>query len=247
MSDTELTRISTLLARRDGEPRDAAKQALSGEDAADLALLEELKGAVQALPDVPVSDAWRRHLPPELTSRSAPAPAEQRSDNVVSPPSKKAWRWHRYPMASAAAAFVVSVAAVLLIDTAMDTAPAGALPEPGYAVTGAAAAPSGGQAQLVALMNRSRDLEQRIYGLGSWQVNATAQVPDTSLEVSRLGQFILYQLAEVDAQIAALHELDTMDDARRLALWQRRVSLLRAFATDMASTHPDAQQSLRSM
>ena len=96
-------------------------------------------------------------------------------------------------------------------------------------------------------MNRSRDLEQRIYGLGSWQVNAAVPAPETSLEVSRLGQFILYQLAEVDSQIAALRELDTMDDARRLALWQRRVSLLQAFATDMASTHPDAQQALRSM
>ena len=78
-------------------------------------------------------------------------------------------------------------------------------------------------------------------------VNAASPVPDASLEVSRLGQFVLYQLAEVDSQIAALHELDTMDDDRRLALWQRRVSLLQTFATDMARTHPDAQHTLRSM
>ena len=30
-------------------------------------------------------------------------------------------------------------------------------------------------------------------------------------------------------------------------LWQRRVSLLQTFATDMARTHPDAQHTLRSM
>ena len=234
MSDTELTRISTLLARRDGELREAAgPETLSAEDEAELALLTELKGAVQRLPDVPASDAWRRHLPAEPTS-------------VVTPRGGRAWRWQRYPLASAAAAFLVSVAAVLVLNTVLET-PNGTLPEPGYAANGAPAAPVGGQAQLVALMNRSRDLEQRIYGLGSWQVNAATPAPEASLEVSRLGQFILYQLAEVDSQIAALHELDTMDDARRLALWQRRVSLLQAFATDMASTHPDAQQALRSM
>ena len=57
MSDTELTRISTLLARRDGEPRDAAEpETLNPQDAAQLALLTELKGAVQALPDGGIPD-----------------------------------------------------------------------------------------------------------------------------------------------------------------------------------------------
>ena len=110
MSDTELTRISTLLARRDGEPRDAAEPAaLSAEDEAELALLTELKGAVQALPDVPVSDTWRHRLPAAPTS------------SVVTPTASRAWRWHRYPLASAAAAFLVSVAAVLLINTVLET------------------------------------------------------------------------------------------------------------------------------
>ena len=91
-------------------------------------------------------------------------------------------------------------------------------------------------------MDRSQDLERLAYETPVWQPSST---PGTTqgLEVSPLGEFILFQLAEVDQAIAEAN----LDDELTAQLWQQRVNLLQAFLTEMEAQNPGRFEDNRSM
>lgn len=256
-------RISALLSLRDaqtGSPADIDNVTLGDADAELLARLEANRAALRNLPTVPAGvtlddAAWRQYLPPQADA--APAKTGGAAGRA----------WLRFPLASAAAAFVISVVGVLLVFQGVQTLQEAPESQPlVYQVGG-----EGDQqrAQLIALMNRSVELEQAVYGVGGWRVQAgagsTRRMDGDDLRVSALGQYILFQLAQVDGELAALHELsrgestppaqdapasadtETAQTAARVALWQQRVNLLQAFVADMAQSNPGDYQDTRSM
>lgn len=232
MKDVELEKISKLLALRDGDLTtvDDSESSLDDESRDMLSRLRNIQADLRALDDVEVErsvwDSPLRHVDPLPRQRSVTG-----------------WR---FPLASAAAAFLVSVVGVLLVyqqigpQTGTD-----ALPSYGL-IAGAQQ-----ESQLVTLMNRSMELEQVAYNVDDWRTRTGGGVaaPNNAdaLMPSPIGQYILYQLAQVDGEIAALHDADTMDSTRRLELWKERVNLLQAFVADMARHNPDVYQDTRSM
>ncbi|MEQ8691257.1 MAG: hypothetical protein RIC89_10535 [Pseudomonadales bacterium] len=148
---------------------------------------------------------------------------------------RKKPKWQHYPLSTAASVFLVSAVVVFgLVSGVGELLPARtanvAAIEP--------ADPSG----LVALMDRSQDLERLAYETPVWQPSST---PGTTqgLEVSPLGEFILFQLAEVDQAIAEAN----LDDELTAQLWQQRVNLLQAFLTEMEAQNPGRFEDNRSM
>ncbi len=252
--DRKQSEISALLARLDGEPHDAAAIALSAEDT-QLAMqeLQGLREQVRELPDVPVDQvAWRA----VIDERQIGRPGMPRRAAGAS-----RWHWQQFPMATAASVFFISALAVFGLFSGVGdfmrsndqiaSLPSATLPGQGdihYA---------SGESALISLMNRSRDLEQAVYSAGSWQLKPAAVASagqqtgagqqSAGLDVSPVGQFILYQLADIDERIARLHESEQMDESLRLVLWQQRVNLLQAFVAETASTNPGDFVDSRSM
>ena len=231
----EQSELSRLLALRDGEPVAAAGKGEN--DEANLEHLRQIKAGLNDLPDVPVPEA--------LWKRSGPS----RAHTI---PGSGTWR---YPLATAASVFLVSTFAVVMLLGGWEDLPETPLTNNSM--------PSGLvrlDPQVVALMSRSEDLERVVSNTGGWrgasdnrldrqldgrgdspagvgQVDGRAgsgDAPDPSLQISEMGELILYKLAQTDAQIDQLQETQSVPGE----LWQQRVNLLQAFIAEMARTNP---------
>lgn len=196
--------ISDLLALRDGELRTANVQVDDPGVTEQLAQLHALKTELQALPDVPVDDdVWLQVMP-------AAAPRSP---------------WLRFPMATAASVFFATVVGMFMLFGEPQSGVDGTQGEVAYATT---AGVDHDGAQLAVLMRRSRDLEQRLYG-----VNPLAHAADTPTATyqgmetpTALEETLLFRLADVDGQIARLYDAEVMDNEVRAGLWMNRVELL---------------------
>lgn len=197
--------IASVLALRDGEPVDAA--ALPDVERRSMLLneLDALRSELNHLPDVPVAaELWE----------------------PVAEPQRAAW-WLRYPLATAASVVFVSALSVFMLGNDVQITE----DSPTLQVSGNLA-PAVGQQRLVALMDRSRELEQHAYATPSWRDDAA----ENGLSVSPLGEFILVELARVDSAIEAME--DDSSPAARL-LWEQRVKLLQAFIAEMEHRNPE--------
>ena len=202
--------IKELIALRDGEPHDvnALAQLLPDEQNEILREMADIKRELNELPQVAVADeVWRDKL------------------EMASPPPQNVSRsWLSMPFTAAAAVLLVSTLTIYTVFSPDNE-------NPGMQTTMPVIADDG--VRLAGLMARSRDLEMRLHNqtIGTSVVNAggvnpqrsgdSAQTYDQSAE-----RVLLYRLADVDGQIAQLYELETMDHAARLQLWEQRVALL---------------------
>ncbi|MEM7098758.1 MAG: hypothetical protein AAF541_10910 [Pseudomonadota bacterium] len=208
--------LAELLACRDSEPYEAqVLQELS--EAEKHGLLSEtcaLQDQLNQLPDVPVNHAlWQRHVPGSAELAHERSGASER----LNP-------WLRFPMATAASVFFVSVLGVFMLFSTNESSQ-GDISD--FVVSGPNLDSQG--VAIAGLMTRSRDLEQRLRGLNGW-VSANSTV-DTIAENDRLEpspeeRVMLYRLADVDGQIGRLYESDNVDQGQRLELWRKRVDLL---------------------
>ncbi|MFT7651653.1 MAG: hypothetical protein ACI9ON_002107 [Limisphaerales bacterium] len=222
--------ISSLLAHRDGEPLDAAAEI----DEAELEALNRVTDSLRSLPDVPISQAaWT---------------AIQSSSQIgsqISPQIGK-WRWQTYPMSTAASVLVLSAVVVLGLvrgfdEFATDQTLAHVDPSMSVASSASQIEPRLVAPRLVALRDRSQDLERQAYDVDGWrQSNSSAELP-----ISPLGEFFLYQLTRVDEAIAQ----NAGQDSEQLTadLWQQRVNLLQAFLAEMEANNPGRFEDNRSM
>ncbi len=181
-------------------------------DAEALAAVTDLKSQLQGMADVPVST--------QVWQQEKPTP-----------------KWHRYPLSTAASILLLSAAIVFAVGNG-----AGQFFTQERVSIAENAMPSQINSQLVALMNRSQDLERIAYDSSAWQQPQTTNT-SSSLAVSPLGEFILYQLAEVDEAIAD----DLLGEEIKAQLWQQRVNLLQAFLAEMANQNPGKFENNRSM
>lgn len=156
-------------------------------------------------------------------------------------PAKPVNRWLRYPMATAASVLLLSALVVFVVGN--DFLPARTEV---VSVSGNFMADTVAQQKLTALIDRSRNLEQRAAAAPVWRdmerslagstVNTTAGTQTGAMRVSPFAEFILFELARVDTQIEDLGE-ETNPDAR--ALWEQRVKLLQAFLAEMEYRNPE--------
>lgn len=228
MTMNKESEISELLALRDGEPYDATLvEAGSGdEQMRTLQQLAALKAELRGMPDVPLEESvWR---------------------NVRPSPAKPAVsRWLRYPLATAASVFFLSAVAIYtLLGPGVD--PASDAPVE-YATD---VQVSGDGVRLAALMNQSRDLERILTGDPGWRVNRADSTGSASADgqESALAEMLAYRIADVDAQIAGLHEDGApIDPALRADLWSQRVMLLEAYVGELSRTNPGVIDTGRSL
>ncbi len=210
--DKTTLEISDLLALRDGEPRDANLSADDPRVAAQLLRVKELRSELQALPNVPISDAtWQRlHALPQ----SGGAGAGGRG------------LWLRFPLATAASVFFASLLGIYLVFSGQ---PSGGVVGGQPQIAGATVHVEQSGLQLASLMNRSRDLEMRLQGGQALsRVSGTSVTPARSAPPapSRVERRLMGRLADVDAQLALMFESETEDPRQRERLWAQRVSLL---------------------
>ena len=224
--------LSDLLALRDGEPVTAQLRRSAAQDEhaqARLARLQQIKSALQALPEVaPDEQTWtriqadiaRRQVTDE---RAAQVPKITESFSGSTAPARRRLRL-RYPIATAAGVFCAAVLGSILwmpqlgdvgitIDDA-DPGPAAAM----VAGTARLADPADVAAvdTMSALIDRSKRLE------------AVARLPVARAidGQERSRQALLYRIADLDAQLNSLIEEEPMDPALKERLWEQRVALL---------------------
>lgn len=154
-------------------------------------------------------------------------------DAVWAQPKRPSPKWHRYPLSTAASVLVLSAVIAFGVGNGVFV---------GESETPQLSATTNDRSALVALMDRSQDLERIAYGSSAWQQQSAAPSPN-GLSVSPLGEFILFQLAEVDGAI----EEASLDKELTAQLWQQRVNLLQAFLAEMESQNPDRFENNRSM
>lgn len=199
--------LSSLLALRDGEPLDAQALPEAGpERDAKLAELVALRQGLRTLPDVPIDESVWRSLETTPATDTAALPA-----------------WQRFPLATAASVLLLSALTVFGAlspwqNEAPDSTPTYAnlvMPNVDHRME---------------LMDRSRRLEQVAADAGAWRGQ------ENGLQVSPVGELVLFKLARVDAEIARVQEQGlAVDDA----LWARRIELLQTFVAELQSQNPE--------
>ncbi len=224
---TQKPTTSDLLALRDGEPLSAETRQRIAEDrkaSAQLALLQQAKSQLNALPDVqPDEDTWQR-VQQQLAQRQAAGTSGQGGQiSVFEPePTPRGWRLP-YPMVTAAGVFFAAVMLSTLWLPQLGTEVPGIStpvndPEPLVAANSASGAspPTAAADTMGALIDRSRRLE------------AVARLPVARAidGQERSRQALLYRIADLDAELNSLIEEEPMDPALKEKLWQQRVELL---------------------
>jgi|GEM_PF-1744895 len=217
--------IADLLARRDGEPHDAALFVPGDGHEEAGQEVSRIKAGLQQLPDVPIDEEIWQQIQPELASTQQPSQSG----------------WLRYRYATAAGVFLLCMLSVATLISGPDFDSPARLP---IATTSGESEADDvgaigqlGGAMLAGLMQRSRELEARIATDPRIDPNAQVRVQPVAADallggtnerpLRREEALILYRLADVDAQIAQLYERDqNSSTAERIALWRMRVSLL---------------------
>ena len=218
---------SDLLALRDGQPVDSAVDSgLSDTDRAarqaEIDMLNSLRAQLNDLPDVPVDDElWMSKR--RLGGRSS---------------------WLRFPMATAASVFFATAVGIYLLAGQLNPqAPAGVI---AVETTPTFHQVDDNGLQLARLMTQSKGLERRLQASNSILAVADGGDPQRR-QAAPVERAMLFRLADVDAQIAALYEQQEMDSERRLQLWQQRVDVLQNMVAVRAGQTPQILQDSRSM
>lgn len=224
--------ISDLLALRDGELHEAKASAVDPQVRAQLTRLHELRGELQALPDVPISDAaWQK---------IATAPEHGRRGG--GPPG----HWLRYPLATAASVFFASLLGIYLVFGGQVPVESGVAPA---SVVNTAPQLQAGGLQLAGLMNRSRELELRLRGVQPLAPASDVVVASTEAVAapSSVERQLMGRLTDVDAQIARMFESGIQDPQLRERLWGQRVILLESLVAVRGGQVSDLFEDGRSM
>ena len=229
--DKQPPEISTLLAIRDGEPRDATVSADDPQVARQLARINQLRSELQALPDVPIADeVWQK-----IRVAQQPPGGAGRSPN----------HWLRYPLATAASVFFASLLGIYLVFSGQQVNLDTGQPQ----LAGTSMQVEQGGLQLASLMNRSRELERRLQGVTpltrAADVNVAAQAP--TRQTSVVERQLMGRLADVDEQIALMFELGIQDPVQRERLWAQRVTLLESLVAVRGEQMSDLYEEGRSM
>ena len=174
--------------------------------AQEIETLNDLTSQVRGMSDVPVDDqVWGK-----LSTR-------------LDTPRRRQWHWTNYPLSTAASVLVVSAVFVLTLFSGPGS-------EPGEPLPVFSSVP---EPQLIALIDQSRALEERAYGVRAWQGGGQSDVT-----VSPVGELLLMRLAQVDAEISNVQSQGRTDDTDIEALWTSRVELLRLFLAEMEAQNP---------